>query len=248
MMKNINKRKRQTKRHRKKWKQKKISLREDFDKKNEKRIITKKTYVHIIKKNTNTYNKNRLSMNAVYSSNEVLLRVLILNDMNALDKIKYVSLPNPEVLEKDKKLKNVNMPNPDEKMFIIRDTGIWMIKDVVNNLGTIAQSGTKKFIEIGQFDFGFYRAYLVSKRVVVRIESKRSKNKNEDEQHVWKSTASGACRVRNDSDNPYLTKRGTEIYLKNDCANFCKEKTVKIVKKHSQFVFQINSLTSKEEK
>ncbi|ETO33451.1 hypothetical protein RFI_03656 [Reticulomyxa filosa] len=122
------------------------------------------------------------------------------------------------------KKKKKHDTNPDEKICIIRNTGIWMIKeDVVNNLGTIAQSGTNKFIEICQFDFGFYSAYLVSKRVVVRSrQSKRCKSDNEDEQRVWK----------------------------NDCANFCKEKNLKeLVKKHSQFVvFLVNLLTIKEEK
>ncbi|ETO07705.1 hypothetical protein RFI_29685, partial [Reticulomyxa filosa] len=92
-----------------------------------------------------------------------------------------------------------------------------------------------------------YSAYLVIERVVVRSNQSKS---NENERHVWKSGASGTYRVRDDSDNPYLIKRGTEIYLylKDDCANFCKEKTIKeIIKKHSQFVFRINLLTIKEE-
>ncbi|ETO10644.1 heat shock protein HSP 90-beta, partial [Reticulomyxa filosa] len=157
------------------------------------------------------------------TNKESFLRVLIINVNNALDKIKYVSLPNPEVLEKEKEIKIETIPNPDEKV------GIWMIKeDIVNNIVIIARSGTKKCIEIGQFDFGFYSAYLVSKRVVV---INKQSEKNEDEQHVWKIKASGTFRVRNDSDNPYLIKRETETNLKDDCANFCKEETVK---KHSQ--------------
>ncbi|ETO16149.1 heat shock 90kDa protein 1 beta isoform b, partial [Reticulomyxa filosa] len=98
---------------------------------------------------------------------------------------------------------------------------------------------------IGQFGVGFYSAYLANERVVVRSKH------NEDEQHVWKIIASGTFRVRDDIDNPYQIKRGTEIYLhlKDDCANFCKKKNVKkLVKKYSQFVaFQINLLTIKEE-
>ncbi|ETO08961.1 heat shock protein 90, partial [Reticulomyxa filosa] len=206
-----------------------------------KRMYNQKKMIRITKK-THTY--------------EIFLRELISNASDALDKIRYVSRPNPEVLEKEKKLKNEIIPDPDEKVLIIRNAGIGMTKeDLVNNIGTIARSGTKQFIEIisagadistiGQFGVGFYSAYLANERVVVRSKH------NEDEQHVWKIIASGTFRVRDDIDNPYQIKRGTEIYLhlKDDCANFCKKKNVKkLVKKYSRFVaFQISLLTIKEE-
>merc|ERR1712056_117085 len=165
---------------------------------------------------------------------------------DALDKIRYESLNDKEALGTD----------PVNKTITIRDTGIGMTKeDLVNNLGTIARSGTKQFMEaiaagadismIGQFGVGFYSAYLVSDKVIVRTKH------NDDEQYVWESSASGTFTVRPDTHSPHQLARGTEItlILKEDCQSFVEEKKVKeIVKKHSLFVaFPITLFTIKEE-
>lgn len=189
----------------------------------------------------------KLIINSLYRNKEIFLRELISNASDALDKIRLISLTESHALNATSELSIKIKADKENHILHITDTGIGMTKqDLINNLGTIAHSGTSDFITklldssttgeqqqdlIGQFGVGFYSAFLVADRVVVTTKN------NDDQQYIWESDST-QFSIAEDPRGDIL-KRGTQIslHLKEEAYDFLEPDTLKkLIQKYSQFI------------
>merc|ERR1712003_442046 len=183
-------------------------------------------------------------INSLYTDKQVFLRELISNAADALEKARFHSVQDESYLGDVKDVEVKIEHDPDAKTLTIIDTGIGMSKaDLINNLGTVAKSGTTNFLEamaeggdanlIGQFGVGFYSAFLVADRVSVT-----SKCNDDPVQHVWEYSADASFTVVDDPRGNTLG-RGSRVtlHLKEDAHDYLSEDKLKeAAKKYSQFI------------
>lgn len=190
-----------------------------------------------------------LMINSLYSNKEIFLRELISNSSDAIDKVRYEGLKNKGLVEDGEEFKIKITFNKDANTITIQDNGIGMNKDdVVNNLGTIAKSGTKEFFErlkeakdkgmdetelIGQFGVGFYSSFMVADKIVVKT---RKAGEPVEAGVLWTSDGQEKFSI----EEIEIDNRGTEItlYMKDeDAEEFCSEWRIKnIIKKYSDYI------------
>ena len=193
-------------------------------------------------------------INSLYSQKDIFIREAISNASDAIDKIRFLGVKEPQELAVEPDLAIRIKIDKENEQLIIEDSGIGMTKsDLINNLGTIAHSGTTQFLEaiaqnkglnlIGQFGVGFYSFYLVASEVTVITKN------NNDDQYIWKSSAGSSFTIEKDTEGPFL-KRGTRIVLqmKKDASEFLEISKMKdLIKRYSEFInFPIYIYTSKE--
>lgn len=200
---------------------------------------------------TDIQNLMNIIVHSFYSNKDIFLRELVSNSSDALDKVRYRALSDPTLMEMESKFEIKIEVDKDNNVLKITDTGIGMDKeDILKNIGTIASSGTKRFMEtlkkeqdntlIGKFGVGFYSAFLVADSVSVH-------SKKGDKQYVWTSDGTSTFTVK---EEVVTLTRGTqiELVLNEDASKeyLNVQKLKEIIKTHSQFIsFPIYVLTEK---
>jgi molecular chaperone HtpG len=184
-----------------------------------------------------------LMIHSLYSNKEIFLRELISNSSDALDKLNYLTLTDDNFKNLEYQPRIDIALNKKEKTLTISDTGIGMNEeDLVENLGTIAKSGTKSFIQnlsgdqkkdsnmIGQFGVGFYSAFMVASKIEVT-----SKKAGEDKAYTWVSEGAGEYEIIETQKESHGTS--IKLYLKDEESEFCEYYTIEnIIKKYSNHI------------
>ena len=168
-----------------------------------------------------------LMINSLYTNKDVALRELISNAADACDKLRYLASQNPEILKENEELKVSITTDKAKKLLILSDNGLGMNReDLIQNLGTIARSGTENFIKsltgdkqkdvqlIGQFGVGFYSSFMIADKVEVV-----SRKYDDEKSYAWESDGSANFKVKELEET---STRGTKItlYLKDDATDF----------------------------
>jgi molecular chaperone HtpG len=183
-------------------------------------------------------------IHSLYSHREIFLRELLSNAADALDRLRFLSVTDPEILGQEPALEIRILPDSKARTLTIEDTGIGMSREeLVQNLGTIAHSGTRRFLEglagkpaaapelIGQFGVGFYSAFIVADRVVVR-----SRPPGADGSFQWSSDGRSGFRVE---PGPADAPRGTSLvlHLREDAREFLDEDRLReLVRRYSDYL------------
>jgi molecular chaperone HtpG len=199
-----------------------------------------------------------LMVNAVYSEREVFLRELISNASDACDKLRYEAIANPALIGPDERLRITIATDTSAGTLAVSDNGIGMDRqELIDNLGTIARSGTRAFLEriedqtrsgglIGQFGVGFYAAFMVADSIEVT-----SAKAGSSEAWVWHSDGMSGFTVEEapaTPGKPRTTARGTTVLLKlkADCRGFLADDEIeRIVRAYSDHIlFPIEVVTA----
>jgi molecular chaperone HtpG len=185
-----------------------------------------------------------LIINSLYSDRDIFLRELISNAADACDKKRFLSLTEADVEKPEIKIR----ANAEDNTLTIEDSGVGMTKDeIMNNLGKIAQSGTRKFAEalgegntadvnlIGQFGVGFYSAYLVANKVTVVTKSMQDASKS----YRWESEADSSYTIADASSDEISGASGTKLtlHLKDDASAYVEaSKIEELLQRYSEFI------------
>jgi len=197
-----------------------------------------------------------LIVNSLYSNKEIFLRELVSNASDALDKIRFLSVTDDTALSATDEMCIKIRGYEENQTLVIEDTGIGMTRtELIDSLGTIARSGTAKFMEmmqqsqdgdnlIGRFGVGFYSSFLVADKVTVDTKG------NADDK-TWRYESSTGSSSYTITESPDSLPRGTRItlHLKDDATEFASDKTlVKLIKTYSEFInFPIEVWSGKQE-